>query len=302
MRIALRLPTALLTTILAATACASASAACPPEGMTRAQLSELRGAKWLLPQAQRAPLAIALLDCLAHPDPALRDEIGFEALQSWMRAGQLDTATLHTIRTTLLARLKGQDAIGFSQPFAVLVLSEVARTDRIKPYLSSGERAALVREGAAWLSQWRDYRGYIERDGWRHGVAHGADLMLQLALNPALGKPEHELMLAAIAPQVLPKGPFFPHFYQFGEGERLMAPVFHLARRDTLTPAEWEAWLAPLVAATNMPGPVSMAALAGRHNLKAFLLPLYVSLNESADAAQRARLLPIVTKSLKQLD
>lgn len=297
---------ALIFATLATIGAASASAACPPDGVTRAQLSELRGAKWQMPDAQRAPLAIALLDCLAHPDPALRDAIGFEALQSWMRAGQLDLATLHTIRSTLLARLKGQDAIGFSQPFAVLVLAEVARSDRIKPYLSGAERSALVRESAAWLSGWRDYRGYTELDGWRHGVAHGADLMLQLALNPALGKREHEAMLAAIAVQVLPKGPFFPHFYQFGEGERLMAPVFHLARRDTLTAAEWEAWLAPLVAAvatsTAIPGPASMATLAQRHNLKAFLLPLYVSLNESGDPAQRARLLPIVTKSLKQLD
>jgi hypothetical protein len=288
--------------LFAAAFAGSASAACPPDGMTRAQLSELRGAKWVVPDTTRDALALGLLDCLAHPDPALRDEIGFEALQSWMRAGQLGPATLATIRTTLLARLKGQDAIGFSQPFAALVLAEVARTDRIKPWLSSAERSAFVREASTWLAGVRDYRGYIEADGWRHGVAHGADLMLQLALNPALAKAEHETMLAAIAVQVLPAGPYFPHFYQFGEGERLMAPVFHLARRDTLSAAQWEAWFASLAAATKQQGPVSMTALAQRHNLKAFLQPLYVSLAESGDAAQRARLLPIVTKTLKQVD
>ena len=288
--------------LFAAAIAGGAQAACPPDGVTRSQLSELRGAKWVMPDAGRDALALALLDCLAHPDPALRDEIGFEALQSWMRADQLGSATLHTIRTTLLARLKGQDAIGFSQPFAALVLAEVARTDRIKPWLTPAERAAFVREASTWLAGVRDYRGYIEADGWRHGVAHGADLMLQFALNPALGKDDHDAMLAAIAVQVLPAGPYFPHFYQFGEGERLMAPVFYLARRDTLTAAQWEAWFARLTAAARQPGPVTMATLAQRHNLKAFLLPLYVSLNESSDAAQRARLLPIVTKALKQLD
>lgn len=289
--------------LLAATLITGAAhAACPPAGVSRAQLSELRGAKWQMPDAQRAPLAIALLDCLADPDPALRDDIGFEALQNWMRADKLDTPTLNTIRSTLLSRLKGQDAIGFSQPFAVLVLAEVARSDRLKPFLTPAERSALVRESSAWLAAWRDYRGFIERDGWRHGVAHGADLMLQLALNPALTRADHDAMLAAIGAQVLPASPFFPHFYQFGEGERLMAPVFYLARRDTLSATEWEAWFARLSAGARHEGPATMAALAQRHNLKAFLLPLYVSLAESPDAAQRARLLPIVTKALKQLD
>lgn len=286
-----------------AVASGAATAACPPDGTTRSQLSELRGAKWeVADKARREALALGLLDCLSHPDPALRDEIAFEALQSWMRNDQLGTATLDTIRTTLLARLKGQDAIGFAQPFAALVLAEVARADRRKPFLAPAERSAFVRESATWLAGVRDYRGYIEADGWRHGVAHGADLMLQLALNPAIDKSGQQAMLEAIAVQVLPAGPYFPHFYQFGEGERLMAPVFHLARRDSFSAAEWEAWFARLTGAARREGPVNMAWLARQHNLKAFLQPLYVSLAESQDAAQRARLLPIVTKALKQLD
>lgn len=289
--------------LAAALASGAAAAACPPDGVTRSQLSELRGAKWEVPDdARRAALAIGLLDCLAHPDPALRDEIGFEALQSWMRADKLTSASMQTIRTTLLARLKGQDAVGFSQPFAALVLAEVARAERRKPVLSQGERSAFVREAAAWLAGVRDYRGYIEEDGWRHGVAHGADLMLQLSLHPALDKADHEAILAAIAVQVLPASPYFPHFYQFGEGERLAAPVLQLARRDTLSASDWETWFARLSAAAGRKDSVNMASLAQRHNLKAFLLPLYVSLAESTDAAQRARLLPIVTKTLKQLD
>lgn len=293
----------LASTLAAALLAGSAHATCPPDSVTRVQLSELRGAKWeIADESRRAALALGLLDCLAHPDPLLRDEIAFEALQGWMRADKLPTATLQTMRTTLLTRLKGPDAPGFTQPFAALVLAEVARADRRKPFLSSAERSGLVREAASWLSALRDYRGFDEAEGWRHGVAHGADLMLQLSLNPALDKPDHEAMLAAIAVQVLPAGPYFPHFYQFGEGERLMAPVFHLARRDTLSAADWDAWFARLAAPVMQKGPTSMASLARRHNLKAFLLPLYASLAESRDEAQRARLLPIVTKTLKLID
>lgn len=283
-------------TILAALllAAGGASAACPPDG------AALKAARWAVDDhAARQALAIGMLDCLVLPDPVLRDEIGFEALQWWARSDKLDTATLQAMRTILLARLGAPDPQGFAQPFAALALAEVARADRRKPFLSTDERSALVRAASAWLAGVRDYRGFDEKEGWRHGVAHGADLMLQLSLNPALGKADHELMLAAIAAQVAPAG---EHSYRYGEGERLMAPVFHLARRDTLAAADWEQWFARLTENSRMQMPLTQARLARLHNLKGFLYPLYASLSESRDEAQRARLHPIVTKALKAFD
>jgi hypothetical protein len=280
---------------------ASAAAACPPDGMNRSQLASLRNAKWeVADHARRQTLALGMLDCLLDPDPALRDEAGFESLHTWMRTQKLDSATMQAIRAALQARLAAPDSTGFAQPFAVLVLAEVVRADRIKPWLSDPQRAALIQAGTGYLAGVRDYRGFDEKDGWRHGVAHGADMMLQMAVHPALGKPEHQAILAAVASQLAAPGKQLPaHFYRYGEGERLMAPVFYLARRTTLDAADWEAWFAAL--APN-DAPRSQAALAYRHNLKSFLYPLYASLAESKDEAQRARLLPIVTKALKQLD
>ncbi|MES2317910.1 MAG: DUF2785 domain-containing protein [Pseudomonadota bacterium] len=286
-----------LTTLIAACFIhGAATAACAPAGLTRLQLTQLGASKWeVADHAKRQALAIGMLDCLADPDPALRDGIGFESLQVWMRTQKLDVATMQTLRSALVARLKAADPSGVAQPFAALVLAEVVRADRVKPYLSEPERAELVRAATTYLSNVRDYRGFDEKEGWRHGVAHGADLMLQMAVHPALGKAEHQLMLAAIAAQASTPA----HFYRYGEGERLMAPVFYLARRSTLDAADWEAWFASLIPAA---APQSQATLASRHNLKSFLYPLYASLAESKDEAQRARLLPIVTKALKQLD
>lgn len=280
---------------------AGAVAACPPDGMNRGQLASLRSAKWeVADHARRQTLAVAMLDCLRDPDPVLRDEIGFEALQAWMRTQKLDPATLQSVNAALQARLTAPDSTGFAQPFAALVLAEVVRADRVKPWLSDTERAALVRAGTSYLTAVRDYRGFDEKDGWRHGVAHGADMMLQMAVHPALGKPEQQAILAAIATQLTTPGQQSPaHFYRYGEGERLMAPVFYLARRTTLEAADWDAWFAALAPAN---APQSQATLAYRHNLKSFLYPLYASLAESKDEAQRARLLPFVTKALKQLD
>jgi hypothetical protein len=267
--------------------------ACPS-----AQLAAAKKEKWTVTgDAQRQQLAQQALACLDSADPVARDELAFEGLQAWMRGDKLDQATLHSLRSALLARLKGPDGEGFGRPFAALVLADVARTDRIKPYLTPAQRAELVDESTRYLAGVRDYRGFDEKEGWRHGVAHGADLMLQLALNPALDKAQLVKLLNAIAAQAVAAN---AHAYRYGEGERLMAPVFYLGRRDALTEADWDAWFARLVA--NPPKDISQAALARRHNLNLLLQPLYINLSETKDAALRAKLLPFVTRSLKALD
>ena len=283
---------------------ASASAACPLPPEQAALVQAMWVTEWQFPDSMAEPerqaLALGLLDCLASPDPVWRDERAFEALSTWMRAKRLAVPTLQTMRKRLVEVLDAPpDAAGFHQPFAALVLAEVARVDRLQPFLSADERAALVDTGTRYLSGVRDYRGFDAKQGWRHGVAHGADLMLQLSLNPQLTKAQGEAMRAAIASQVLANG---GHAYRYGESERLMAPLYHLARRDWWAAPDWEAWFVALAGRRVKARPASEAALAQRHNLGTFVSVFYVSIQESPDAAQRERVLPGLRQALKTLD
>ena len=83
-------------------------------------------------------------------------------------------------------------------------MSEVARTDRVKPWMSADERQAIVLAAESYLPTIEDYRGFSDTEGWRHGVAHGSDLILQLALNAEVAKPQLDRLLQAIATQVSP--------------------------------------------------------------------------------------------------
>jgi hypothetical protein len=289
--------------VLALLVASGAHAACPPAGQTRESLQALKAAEWRLAgdgaEAAREQLSLGLLDCLADPDPLLRDGIAFEALSAWMRARQLSVATLQQIRARLMAVLaEPPDAAGFRQPFAALALAEVARADRLQPFLAADERAALIERGTRYLASVRDYRGHDVRDGWRHGVAHGADLMLQLSLNPQLQRAQGEAMLEAIAAQVMPAG---EQFYRYGEPDRLMAPVFYLGRRGWWQAGDWQAWFYALLARRTPGGATTEAGLAQRHNLGAFLSALYVAVQEQGDDAMKQRLLPGLRKSLKAL-
>lgn len=283
-----------------------ADAACGGRGATRAELDALKaGGYAVADDARRQRLALGLLDCLGSPDPTLRDGLAYEALYTWLRADALDAAT----RTTLLTRLQeivtsddpdgimsscvgpipGQDPPGFRAPFAALVLAEVARTDRIAAWLTPAQRAQLVADAVRYVEGVRDWRGFDEKDGWRHGVAHGSDLLMQLALNPALDKPQLDAILAAVASQVAPPS----HFYVYGEPERLARPVLFVLQRGLHDDAAWAAWLAQVSAPAPLPAWrdafASQAGLAKRHDTRGFLLALHAALSGSEDPANQAR-------------
>lgn len=275
-------------------AAGAASAACPPAGESLASLHAWKQARW---QPARPQLALPLLDCLADPDPGLRDGIAFDALQSMMRGRQVPVETVQAMRTRLLAMMREPDPRGFAPPFAALTLAEVVRVDRIDPFMTPAHRQEIVDVAVAFLSGVTDYRGFDEREGWRHGVAHGADLMLQLAVHPRLERAQAQAMLGAIATQVAPVG---GHFYVYGEPDRLAAPVYYLARRGFFSAHEWDAWLAQLTARVKRDA-ATQAELAVRHDVNAFVASLYVAARESGDAKAEEVLLPGLRKAVRAL-
>ncbi|MEP7283663.1 MAG: DUF2785 domain-containing protein, partial [Rubrivivax sp.] len=256
---------------------------CPPAGTSRAELRALAADGWRLPdEARRHTLALALVPCLGEPDPELRDELALGALTAWMRGGALSVATARALGEQVLPLLAAPDPSGFRAPFAALVLAEVARADRLRPLFSPAERHAVVDAATRFERGVHDYRGFDRVQGWRHAVAHGADLLMQLALNPALDRPALDLVLDAVASQATPS----THFYIFGEGERLARPVIFVARRDLHDAGFWSGWCGRIALAGRVEAgaPPSLAALARQHNAKVLLLTLYAALQESGDA------------------
>lgn len=249
--------------------------------------------------ADKAALALSLPDCLENPDPALRDDYAFTTLAALLRGGDIDPSTLRTLKADLLARFAdaNADMHGFRGPFAALALAEVARTDRIAPWMSEAERSELIAAASTYLAALTDYRGFSASEGWRHGVAHTADLLMQLSLNPQLTKPQAEAILAAIAL----KAGTPDHAYVFGESERLAAPVTYLAFKETFTADEWSAWFTSLWPPEDPARETafkSEASLARLHNLRAFAQSVYVN----AIASNDDRMKPVAGAALQFLN
>ncbi len=295
-------PWLVLVALLASTQAGNLQAACPPAGTTRATLTTLAEAGFALEDAdERDALALELADCLGNPDPRLRDAIAYEAISTWLRDARLGAET----RTSLLARLTRElsptpaDTVGFRASFSALVLAALVGSDRHKPLLDAAAISGLVDTTADWFESIRDYRGFDARAGWRHAVAHGADLLAQLAVHPHVSADGIDRIVDALASQVAPAS---GHFYVYGEPERLALPLLYIAGHHRYTTEQWRDWFAGIAALPedgNLFG--SRITLARRHNLQALLLVLYVNASESQDEALRATLRPAVLEALRSL-
>ena len=267
-------PSPLLPALLLACLCClptPAQARCALAAEAAADLARWKASDFVVAdRAQRNQRALALADCLGDADPQLRDGIAFEALSHWMRGKQLDGDGLRALQANLFRQLDGDDADGYRKPFAALVLSEVARTDRVEAWMTAEERARMAAAAADYLRSVRDHRGYVDGEGWRHGVAHGADWALQLVLNKALSPAQAMSLLDAVGTQVMPAA---GHAYAFGEPGRLARPVLYAVVRGDIEPAAMNAWLLGLVATLGpLPeGRQQAAWWRNRANLENFL-------------------------------
>ncbi len=231
-------------------------------------------------------LSMLLADCLGNPDSEIRDGIAYEGLVVLLRGARVSDRGKRGLLEKCENALnpKKPDPDGFLKPFSALCVAEVARTDRIKPYMTELERSDIVKVGTRYLKSINDYRGFDGDEGWRHGVAHTADLLMQLTLNDQIGVDHHRAIINAIASQITPKGVF----YTYGEPARLARPVIFIAMKGKIKETEWTTWFNDIV----RPGPElndwaeafnSQSGLAKRHNITAFLSAIYINASQSDD-------------------
>lgn len=269
----------------------SALASSCEQHLTMTELKSLKSHDFIIDDDNtRNSLAITLLNCLSHPDPKIRDEVVYQAYSTWLRTNVLTKATIKTLLDKLQTILSStsKDSKGFEHPFAALVLSEVVRVDRKVPYMTDQERQHVIDVSTRFMSSIKDYRGFNHQEGWRHNVAHTADIFLQLVLNKQTTKAQHQQILSAIKPQIAPKN----IFYTFGEPKRLAMPVVYIIVQNKISAEEFAQWLHSVT----LPAPFetwqnvyqSEQGLAKLHNTRSFLQSLYAITGNSKNPSLKA--------------
>jgi hypothetical protein len=189
-------------------------------------------------------LALEAAALLGSTDPALRDAVGYEALETWIyEERRLDAGELERLRATLAANAQGGlgEAEGdglFLRSFSTLALSLLAAADLKQPFLDTQQFDGLVELGIGGLVGERDLRGYVPGKGWGHATAHSSDLLKFLSRSPRLRREQQTRMVNAIAERLRSAGQVFV----WGEDARLAAALTSLARRADADPAPFEGW------------------------------------------------------------
>jgi hypothetical protein len=263
-------------------------------------LRSLRAASFqVADNAERQRLALALSACLGDPRSEVRDDIAYSALSTWLRSEALDAGVRLELLRSLSEQLWAANANALKRSFSALALSEVVRTDRVSAWMDDAQRTGLVDVAASFISSIRDRRGFDPEVGWRHAVAHGADLAAQLAFNPKISAAQCRQLLTALALQIAPAG---ADAYIDAEPQRLARAVSLIAARlhdgEDAWRARFRAWAPAQGWMYEMRTPVGLARI---HNVKAFLQALYVETHRRNEAIVAEPLLHAVGAELDAL-
>ena len=208
-----------------------------------------------------------LLDGLSSPDPGVRDGWAYAELATGISTGRFAEHT-DLIRTTAVANLGAEEVQ--ARTFAPLVLAWL---------VAAGDRDRASFEAVtAWYVAERDTRGFDQRLGWLHAVAHGADYLGTCAEVGLAGGPE---ILDVLARRVVAPG----SAWLDQEDARVSAAAV-LSLQHCHGPEEATTWTQVLSQALDRhesdaaAGPPSQGDPAWLHNLRLTCATLYATLAE----------------------
>lgn len=195
-------------------------------------------------------LTAELVEMLGDPNPRRRDDLAYPVLATWISNGVYDglLAGLGDGITVGLAQeigADGDDSV-LRRSFSALILAEAVRRDNELALLTDDTLLRWGDRAASWFVRERDLRGWIPDRGWAHAVAHGADLIGQLARSRHLGALELTVLLDVVADRLLQPTTYI---WRHGEDDRLAYAVMAVLHRNLVTVGVLEPWVARLGAA-----------------------------------------------------
>ncbi|MAB93719.1 MAG: hypothetical protein CL593_10265 [Alteromonas sp.] len=213
----------------------------------------------------------SLLPCFASPSPAIRDDYALTTFSHILRTGQVSEAALVSMILDIQEQLRNPRIKQYHKAFLTLGLAEIARVDRITPFLNESQRKALVETAVFLFKTTTDFTGFDDKYGYIHQIPHTADLVLQLALNERIS--QHQLIALAQSLKTV-INPSQVVFYHTNEPDRLARASIYLFLRKELSEAFITQWLEDVSLPPNGSWEAayqSKKGLAAMHNVKGFL-------------------------------
>jgi hypothetical protein len=200
-------------------------------------------------------LGAELSTMLSSPDPVVRDDHAYTALAQWAREGRLD-GQLPALGEAATARFDHPEVQ--ARTFAPLVLRCVlTRAQELPGAVDQATAERWYAAFARWYPTEPDTRGWDDRLGWLHAVAHGADAAAAFAR----ALPERRADILDLCARRIAAAHADERYLQL-EDARLARAITGILLAPGLTEAEATGWLDVLAEALEGggPGPVPVWA------------------------------------------
>jgi len=246
-------------------------------------LSVLTGGAAVPPDRPLDDLTAELVTMLGDPNPRRRDDLAYPVLATWIRNGVYDKLLVGLGDGITVGLVQGIGSDGtdsvLRRSFSALILAEAVGRDNEVRLLSADTVLRWGDRATSWFVRERDLRGWIAERGWAHTVAHGADLLGQLARSRHLGALELTVLLDVVADRLLQPT---PHVWRNGEDDRMAYAVMTILHRNLVSFGVLEPWVARLGTGIRTPAaraePRSEWPSPAAANTASFLRALHVQL------------------------
>ncbi|MGW6197069.1 DUF2785 domain-containing protein [Kribbella sp. NPDC055110] len=194
--------------------------------------AQVREAGFAVPEGRPlGELVAELVGMLRSPDPVVRDREAYSVLATWISRGVLSPDELRALGDEMVPRFTDPEIQ--ARTFAPLILDVIVTTGVFEP--------SWVPPFERWYVAEEDLRGYDEKLGWLHALAHGADLLGTLGQHAAV-EPVQMLRLG-IGRLLTPT----PYVLRDMEDDRLGYALAATLTRAELTDTDATDWLDPAI-------------------------------------------------------
>jgi hypothetical protein len=209
-----------------------------------------------------------LLTMLRSADPVERDDIAYLGMVRRVGSGAEDD-DLVGLGDEMAARLT--DGEIQTRSFAALILGNVVERDQATGR-ATGDAVLRWRDAfTSWYATERDLRGWDDRLGWLHAVAHGADTLAAFGRSARLGRDDLRGLLDVACARLLAPTDYV---LRDQEDDRLGYALALVLSRAELAAGDSVQWLRPVCAAfaAGGPGPVPAFATNAMRTLRVLYL------------------------------
>ena len=196
--------------------------------MLQQQLEEIRNNNYILDNTLNIDsLSSNMLEQIGDTDSYLRDKLIYSTFhlikKEYLSHTQLQKLLLESIgEKYLLYKIHSddEDAV-FTRAFTTLLITLIIDADTNHNFLSQTDISNVKDQLILYMNNEHDFRGYVQKHGWAHSIAHASDTFEALVNSPKLETLYYEEILQTLLNKVC----VHSIYYKYEEDERIVYPI-----------------------------------------------------------------------------